>query len=118
MASPILISFYFTCNLFFLFSASREHSIASATSELPGTSELPTRTAKRKAEVSFAELEAPPEKKINPNIKNRPPPDFSKESPRYRGKLSPRMIGCQKILNDFMAKKSYKVYLLYICVQY
>uniref|UniRef100_A0AC35GBK6 Bromodomain-containing protein n=1 Tax=Panagrolaimus sp. PS1159 TaxID=55785 RepID=A0AC35GBK6_9BILA len=87
--------------------ASREHSIASAVSEVPGPSHTEPRAAKRKAETQLVEEEVPPEKKLNPNIKNRPPADYSNAPPRYHGKLTHSMMDCQKILNDFLAKKSY-----------
>lgn len=50
-----------------------------------------------------------PEKKFNPNIKNKPIPDFSKMDPKYVGKFTPRMNACLKIINDFLSKKSSKV---------
>lgn len=98
----------------FIVSASREHSIASAVSEAPGTSHSEPRAAKRKAETQLVEEEMPPEKKVNPNIKNRPPQDFSNAPPRYQGKLSHSMTDCQKILNDFMAKRSHSVNFLIV----
>ncbi|KAE9547843.1 hypothetical protein FO519_008946 [Halicephalobus sp. NKZ332] len=85
--------------------ASREPSTFSTSSEFVATtSDEVMRPPKRKAEP----VQEPPEKKINPNIKNKPIPDFSNMKPRYQGKFSPRMQGCLKIVNDFLAKKNAK----------
>uniref|UniRef100_A0A914PTC2 Bromodomain-containing protein n=1 Tax=Panagrolaimus davidi TaxID=227884 RepID=A0A914PTC2_9BILA len=87
--------------------ANQGHAIASAVTETPRQRHTEPRAAKRKAETQLAGEEVPAEKKVNTNIKNRPPPDFTNAPPRYHGELSQCMIDCQKILDDFLAKKSH-----------
>uniref|UniRef100_A0AC34RSG6 Bromodomain-containing protein n=1 Tax=Panagrolaimus sp. JU765 TaxID=591449 RepID=A0AC34RSG6_9BILA len=82
---------------------SREASTFSSASELATTSDE-LRSLKRKGEP-IREL---PEKKINPNIKNKPAADFSNLPPKWEGKYNARMNACLKIVHDFLSKKSAK----------
>lgn len=67
------------------------------------------RPPKRKAETKPPIVDEPPEKKRDPTIKNKPAEKFDHLPPRYHGKLSPRMLACKKILEDFRAKRSHHV---------
>uniref|UniRef100_A0A7E4V2X9 Bromodomain-containing protein 2 n=1 Tax=Panagrellus redivivus TaxID=6233 RepID=A0A7E4V2X9_PANRE len=43
-------------------------------------------------------------------IRNRPMPNYSQMPPKWKGKYTPRMQGCVKIVSDFLTKKSHRLY--------